>query len=65
MENYNSTLAFHDREPVVLNPEDWQAWLDGSDAIDLVTPWADDAFETVPASKEARILFNAVWLEPD
>lgn len=41
----------HDREPVVLEPEDWQAWLDGSDAFDLTVPWADAAFEIVPASQ--------------
>jgi putative SOS response-associated peptidase YedK len=42
--------AIHDREPVVLEPGDWQVWLDGSDAIDLTTPWANDAFDVVPAA---------------
>ncbi len=36
--------TIHDREPVVLEPETWQAWLDGSDDIDLLTPWDDNAF---------------------
>lgn len=43
-------FAIHDREPVILEPEDWQAWLDGSDEIDLMTAWGDDAFEVVPAA---------------
>ena len=34
----------HDREPVVIDLENWKAWLDGADDLDLVTPWADDAF---------------------
>ena len=34
----------HDREPVVIDPTDFAAWLDGSDDLDLLTPWADDAF---------------------
>ena len=40
--------SIHDREPVVLEPDDWQAWLDGID-LDLATPWADEAFVVVPA----------------
>jgi putative SOS response-associated peptidase YedK len=35
----------HDREPVVIEPADYAAWLDGSDALDLRSPWADDAFQ--------------------
>ena len=34
----------HDREPVVIEPADYAAWLDGADGLDLVTPWGDDAF---------------------
>lgn len=34
----------HDREPVVVDFENWKAWLDGADDLDLATPWADDAF---------------------
>ena len=34
----------HDREPVVLEPEDFEAWLGGAD-LDLETPWGDDAFQ--------------------
>ena len=41
---------FHDREPLLLEPEDWDAWLSGSDSIDLETPWADDAFQVIPAN---------------
>jgi putative SOS response-associated peptidase YedK len=41
---------FHDREPVILDPEDWQAWLDGTDDLDLTTPWDDDAFQVLPAA---------------
>jgi putative SOS response-associated peptidase YedK len=35
---------FHDREPVIIEPGDFAAWLDGSDGLDLTTPWADEAF---------------------
>ncbi|WP_157405676.1 SOS response-associated peptidase [Asticcacaulis benevestitus] len=35
---------FHDREPLIIEPGDFIDWLDGSDALDLLTPWADDAF---------------------
>ena len=34
----------HDREPAVIEPDQFAAWLDGSDALDLLRPWADDAF---------------------
>ncbi len=34
----------HDREPVVIEPELFQAWLDGVDDLNLEKPWADDAF---------------------
>lgn len=46
--------AIHDREPVVIDPEDWQAWLDGSDEIDLATPWGDEAFTLTPSAKRGR-----------
>lgn len=36
----------HDREPVVIDLENWRAWLDGSDDLDLATPWADDGHRT-------------------
>lgn len=36
-------MEIHDREPVVLEPEQFEAWLSGAD-LDLETPWADDAF---------------------
>jgi len=42
-------LGIHDREPVILEPDDWQAWLDGIDTLNLATPWADDAFLVVSA----------------
>jgi len=35
----------HDREPVVIEPEQFSAWLDGADNIDLARPWSDDAFD--------------------
>jgi len=49
----------HHREPVIVEPEDWQSWMDGADDLDLITPWADDAFQVVPgvtyaASQKAR-----------
>lgn len=34
----------HDREPVVVEPKDFAAWLDGADTLDLRSPWADDGF---------------------
>lgn len=34
----------HDREPVVIDPKDGMAWLDGADDLALLTPWPDDAF---------------------
>lgn len=34
----------HDREPVVIDPQDWQAWLNGSDDIEIYSAWKDDAF---------------------
>lgn len=34
----------HDREPVVIDFENWNAWLNGADYLDLARPWADDAF---------------------
>ena len=40
----SAMARLHDREPVVLEPENFAAWLDGSDDLDLLTPWADDAF---------------------
>lgn len=41
--------SIHDREPVILEPDDWQAWLDGADSLDLATAWADEAFVVAPA----------------
>jgi len=35
---------FHDREPVVLEPEAFADWLDGSDDLDLISPARDGAF---------------------
>lgn len=37
-------LTIHDREPAVLDPEDWQGWLDGAVTVGAARPWADDAF---------------------
>jgi putative SOS response-associated peptidase YedK len=34
----------HDREPVVVEPKDFAAWLDGSERLDVQSPWADDGF---------------------
>ena len=42
----------HDREPAVIDPEDWARWLDGADDIDLEAPWRDDAFVIVPAGRK-------------
>jgi putative SOS response-associated peptidase YedK len=39
----------HPREPVVLEPDRWQAWLDGADDQPLATSWGDTAF-TVKAA---------------
>ncbi len=44
----------HDREPVVIDPEDWDVWLDGTDALNLETPWADDGFVIVATGKKVR-----------
>ncbi|MBP2159565.1 putative SOS response-associated peptidase YedK [Asticcacaulis solisilvae] len=37
-------LEVHDREPVVIDPQEWKAWLNGSDDIDVFSSWKDDAF---------------------
>jgi putative SOS response-associated peptidase YedK len=39
----------HDREPVVIDLENWRAWLDGADNLGLEAPWADDAFDLKPS----------------
>ncbi|WP_081724663.1 SOS response-associated peptidase [Asticcacaulis sp. YBE204] len=39
----------HPREPVVIEPHDWQAWLDGADVPCLSQPWDERAF-TVQAA---------------
>ncbi|MBP2159241.1 putative SOS response-associated peptidase YedK [Asticcacaulis solisilvae] len=39
----------HDREPVVLARSEMAAWLDGK-ALDLSTPWNDDAFRLTPVA---------------
>lgn len=38
-------LKIHEREPVVIEPEQFIPWLDGADYIDLSAPWADEAFD--------------------
>lgn len=40
----------HDREPVVIEPEAFAAWLDGADDLDLQAPWPDNAFFCKAAS---------------
>ncbi len=40
----------HDREPVVIAADDMAAWLAGSDDLDLLTPWADEAFDLRPVA---------------
>lgn len=37
-------FGYHDREPVVIEPETFEAWLNGAD-LELARPWADNAFD--------------------
>jgi putative SOS response-associated peptidase YedK len=38
-------FKIHEREPVIVEPKDFIAWLDGAENLDLNSPWADDAFD--------------------
>ncbi|ESQ79311.1 SOS response-associated peptidase [Asticcacaulis sp. YBE204] len=40
---------FHPREPVVIAPSHWQAWLNGDDMPALSQSWSEDAFSIVVA----------------
>jgi putative SOS response-associated peptidase YedK len=51
--------TLHDRMPVILEPEDWAAWLDPrrtdpSPLWDLLHPAASDGFELVPVSSRVN-----------
>lgn len=53
----------HDRMPVVLDPKDWDEWLDCGtrrprDVAHLLRPAADDLLEAIPVSERANSVAN-------
>ena len=53
----------HDRMPVVLDPKDWDEWLDCGnrrprDVAHLLKPAADDLLEAIPVSERANSVSN-------
>ncbi|MBX6744163.1 MAG: SOS response-associated peptidase family protein [Acetobacteraceae bacterium] len=43
--------AVHDRMPVILEPEDWTAWLEGPNPGALPKPAADNVLHLWPISR--------------
>lgn len=59
----NASLAFlHDRMPVVLDPSDWDAWLDPrippEDVAALLRPCPDDRLEAYPVDRRVNNVRN-------
>jgi putative SOS response-associated peptidase YedK len=55
----NATMAaIHDRMPVILDPADWHAWLDGEDANALLRPSPDDLLHLWPVSRAVNSVGN-------
>ncbi|PKR88782.1 DUF159 family protein [Pleomorphomonas diazotrophica] len=55
--------VLHDRMPVILDPRDWDEWLDcgnrrPSDVAHLLRPAADELLEAVPVSERANSVAN-------
>jgi putative SOS response-associated peptidase YedK len=66
-----SLSHIHDRMPVILDVEDWGAWLGEAEAgkaalRDMLRPWRHDAFEVYPVSLRVNSYKNdnATLLEP-
>jgi putative SOS response-associated peptidase YedK len=58
-----ATVAIHDRMPAVLDPKDWNAWLDCSDeksdaAVELLKPAPEDAIEFLEVSSAVNSARN-------
>ncbi|WP_370674932.1 SOS response-associated peptidase [Pleomorphomonas sp. PLEO] len=60
----NKLMAtLHDRMPVILDPKDWDEWLDCGnrrprDVAHLLRPAADDLLEAIPVSERANSVAN-------
>jgi putative SOS response-associated peptidase YedK len=55
----NATMAaIHDRMPVILDPANWHAWLDGEDANALLRPGPDDLLHLWPVSRAVNSVGN-------
>ena len=44
----------HDRMPVLLRPDQFDAWLDGSAGKDMLVPAAEDMLNKVPVSQRVN-----------
>ena len=44
----------HDRMPVLLRPDQFDAWLDGSVGKEMLVPAADDVLQRRPVSKRVN-----------
>ena len=45
----------HDRMPVLLRPDQFDAWLDGSAGKEMLVPAAEDMLNKVPVSVSQRV----------
>ncbi len=46
--------AYHDRMPMLLDPKDFDAWLDGSAGLEVLRPAPEDALREWPVSKRVN-----------
>ena len=49
-----STTAHHDRMPVLLEPSQFDAWLDGSAGLEILKPAANDKLQRRAVSKRVN-----------
>lgn len=56
----------HDRMPVILRPDDFAPWLDGTGGDDLLRPWPEDDLIARPVSRRVNSVRNddAACIEP-
>jgi putative SOS response-associated peptidase YedK len=47
----NFVAGVHDRMPVILEKDQWDAWLSGDAGIEFLKPANDDVLQRVPVSK--------------